>query len=158
MHVVLRPMTEDAYQIYLREHEEEYARDRMITDRESFEEALKTTRAQHAVMLPQGLKTPDQFFFAVADKGSGRMVGYLWFSFRRASRELYLCHILIKEAERRRGYGRSVLEALDDKAKELGCRAIWLNVMAHNQGAIEFYRAQGYRVGAVHMSKHHDPD
>ena len=113
---------------------------------------LQTTWAQNAAMLPQGLKTPDQFFSAVADKGSGRMVGYLWFSFRRASRELYLCHILIE------GYGRSVLEALDDKAKELGCRAIWLNVMAHNQGAIDFYRAQGYRVGAVDMSKHHDPD
>jgi ribosomal protein S18 acetylase RimI-like enzyme len=151
-------MTEDAYQIYLREYEEEYARDRMITDRESFEDALRTTRAQHAAMLPQGLKTPDQFFFLVADKGSGRAVGHLWFSFRRASRELYLCHILIKKAERRRGYGRSVLEALDDKAQELGCRAIWLNVMAHNQGAIDFYRTQGYRVGAVHMSKHYDPD
>jgi predicted acetyltransferase len=110
-------MTEDAYQIYLREHEEEYARDRMITDRESFEDALQATRAQHAAMLPQGPKTPDQFFLVVADKGSDRMVGYLWFCFRCASRELYLCHILIKEAERRRGYGRSVLEALDDKAQ-----------------------------------------
>jgi ribosomal protein S18 acetylase RimI-like enzyme len=61
----------------------------------------------------------------------------------RQPRTLSLSH-LGKEAERRRGYGRSVLEALDDKAKELGCRAIWLNVMAHNQGAIDFYRAQGY--------------
>jgi ribosomal protein S18 acetylase RimI-like enzyme len=151
-------MTEDTYQIYIREHEEEYARDRMITDRESYEHALQATRAQHAVMLPQGLKTPDQFFFLIKDEGSARVVGYLWFSFRRASRELYLCHILIKEAERRRGYGRSALEALDDKAKELGCRAIWLNVMAHNQGAIDFYRALGYGVGAMHMSKHYDPD
>jgi ribosomal protein S18 acetylase RimI-like enzyme len=150
-------MTEDTYQTYLLEHEEEYARDRMITDRESFEDALRTTRAQHAALLPQGLKTPDQYFFVVEDKGSARAVGYLWFAFRPANRELYLYHILIKETERRQGYGRSVLEALDEKAKELGCRAIWLNVMGHNQGAIDFYRAQGYRVGALHMSKQCDP-
>src|SRR5262249_57599553 len=99
-------MTEDAYQIYLREHEEEYARDRMITDRESFEDALRTTRVQHAAMLPQGLKTPDQFFFVIADKGSGRVVGYLWFSLRRPSRQLYLCHIFINEPDLPRRYRR----------------------------------------------------
>ena len=54
MHIVLRPMTEDTYQTYLREHEEEYARDRMITDRENFEDALRTTCAQLAALLPQG--------------------------------------------------------------------------------------------------------
>ena len=43
MGVVLRPMTEDTYRTYLPEHEEEYARDRMITDQESFEDALRTT-------------------------------------------------------------------------------------------------------------------
>jgi ribosomal protein S18 acetylase RimI-like enzyme len=154
--IVLRPMTEDAYQTYLREHEEEYARDRTVTDRENFEDALRSARAQHAALLPQGLKTPDQYFFLVEDKGSARIVGYLWFAFRPANHELYLYHILIKKAERRQGYGRSVMEALDEKARELGCRAIWLNVMAHNQGAIDFYRAQGYRVGAVYMSKHRD--
>jgi hypothetical protein len=79
-------MTEDAYQIYLREHEEEYPRARMITDQES----------SRMPMLPQGLETPDQFVFVVGGKGSGRMVGYVWFSLRRASRELYLCHILVR--------------------------------------------------------------
>jgi hypothetical protein len=52
-------MTEDAYQIYLREHEEEYPRARMITDQES----------SRMPMLPQGLETPDQFVFVVAGKG-----------------------------------------------------------------------------------------
>jgi ribosomal protein S18 acetylase RimI-like enzyme len=158
MPIVLRPMTEDTYQIYMREHEEEHARDRMITDRESYEDALRITRAQHAALLPQGLKTPEQYFFLVEDKISARLVGYLWFAYRPANQELYLYHVLIKEAARRQGYGRSAMEALDEKARELGCRAIWLNVMAHNQGAIDFYRAQGYRVGAVHMSKHCERD
>ena len=52
MDIVLRPMTEDTYRSYLREHEEEYARDRMITDRESFEEALQHDRDQHHACCP----------------------------------------------------------------------------------------------------------
>ncbi len=155
MDVVLRPMTEDAYRSYLREHEEEYARDRMITDQESFEEALHTTRAQHEALLPDGLSTPGHQFFTVEDDRGGH-VGYVWFFVRPSSSELFLYHILIHPSERRKGYGQSALAAIDQKAKELGCRAVWLNVMAHNQGAIDFYLAQGYRIATVHMSKHLD--
>src|SRR5271155_1487676 len=118
---------------YLREHEEEYARDRMITDRESFEEALRTTRSQHEAMLPQGLRTPGHYFFTVEDEEEGREVGYVWFACRPPGVQLSLYHILIKQADRRRGYGRSVLSAIEERAKELGCQVVWLNVMGHNQ-------------------------
>lgn len=158
MRVILRPMTEDVYQTYLQEHEEEYARDRVITDQESFELALRTTRAQHEAMLPQGLRTPGHYFFTVEDEEQNRVVGYLWFACRQPNSELFLYHILIKPASRRQGYGRLALQAVDEKAKELGCRAIWLNVMAHNQDAIAFYHANGYRSAAMHMSKHFEID
>jgi len=156
MGVVLQPMTEETYRTYLPEHEDEYARDRMITDRESFEEALRTTRAQHEALLPQGLSTPGQYFFTIEDESLGQQVGYVWFACRPPSSELFLYHIRINEAERRQGYGKAALAAIDQKAKELGCRAVWLNVMAHNQSAIDFYRSQGYRVAALHMSKQWD--
>jgi ribosomal protein S18 acetylase RimI-like enzyme len=156
MGVVLRPMTEATYGEYLREHEEEYARDRMITDWESFDDALRTTRAQHEALLPQGLNTPCHYFFTIEDENLGQPVGYVWFTCRPPSEELFLYHIRINEAERRKGYGRSALAAIDARAKELGCRAVWLNVMAHNPSAVEFYKAQGYRIAAMHMSKHFD--
>jgi ribosomal protein S18 acetylase RimI-like enzyme len=152
MPVALRPMTPAVYQAYLQEHEEDYARDRMITDRQSFEQALQTTRAQHQATLPQGLQTPDHYFFTVEDEQ--RPVGYVWFSCRPSTGQLFLYHILIKAPERRRGYGRLALQAIERKAQELGCRAIWLNVMAHNPGAIDFYLANGYQTAAIHMSKH----
>jgi RimJ/RimL family protein N-acetyltransferase len=143
MNVVLRPMTEETHRTYLREHEEEYARDRMTTDRESFAEALRTTRDQHAALLPQGLSTPGHYFFTVEDESRGRQVGYVWFACRPPSQELFLYHIRINEAVRRQGYGQAALAAIDQKAKELGCRAVWLNVMAHNQGAIDFLPVPG---------------
>jgi hypothetical protein len=78
-------MTEDTYRTYLRDHEEEYARDRMITDLESFDEAMRTTRAQHEAQLPQGLSTPDRYFFLVEDESRSGTVGYLWFADRPSS-------------------------------------------------------------------------
>src|SRR5277367_4671861 len=110
--VVLKPMTEETYQIYLRQHEEDYARDRMTTDRETFEEALRTTRAQHEAMLPQGVRTPGHYFFTVEDPDRGQLVGFLWFACRATDGTLSLYHILIQEAERRKGYGRLTLDAV----------------------------------------------
>jgi ribosomal protein S18 acetylase RimI-like enzyme len=154
MGIVLRHMTEETFQAYLREHEEEYARDRMITDQESYDEALRTTRAQHETLLPQGLSTPGHFLFTVEDESRGLAVGYVWYACQPRSQELFLYHIVINKAERRQGHGQSALVAVEQKARELGCRAVWFNVMAHNQGAIDFYQAQGYRIAAMHMCKH----
>jgi GNAT superfamily N-acetyltransferase len=154
MRVALRPMNEETFRVYMREHEEGYARDRMIVDGETFDEAMRKTRAQHESELPEGMLTPGHYFFTVWDEERNGEVGYVWLARRTASPEvLWLFHILIKEAERRKGYGRLMLAAMEEKAKELGCRVVWLNVMGHNSGAMEFYRACGYRVGAVHMNK-----
>lgn len=152
MAITLRPMSEEIFSTYLREHEEEYARDRMITDGESFEEALKTTRAQHEALLPGGLGTPGHYFFIVND-GNDRHVGYVWFFIASVKRELFLYHIFISQAERRKGYGRLVLSEIERKARESGCRVIWLNVMGHNRAARDFYAACGYSEAAVHMNK-----
>jgi GNAT superfamily N-acetyltransferase len=113
MQVVLRPMIEEIYLAYLSQHEQAYARDRMITDRESLEDALRTTRAQHQALLPQGLLTPNNHFYTVEDETRNERVGSVWIAY------------------------------CPEKARELGCRAIWLNVMAHNQSGIDFYLAQG---------------
>jgi ribosomal protein S18 acetylase RimI-like enzyme len=157
MHVVLRPMMDKSFGAYLREHEEEHARGRMISDRESFDQAIRTTRAQHEAMLPRGLLTPGHYFFTLHDERDDRLVGYVWFAITDTNSQLSLYHIAIHKADRRKGYGRATLAAAEEKAKELGCRVIWLNVFGHNSEAIEFYRACGYGVGAMHMNKFLDP-
>jgi ribosomal protein S18 acetylase RimI-like enzyme len=157
MPVILQPMTQETFHTYLREHQAEYARDRMITDHETFEAALQTTRTQHESMLPHGLQTPGHYFITIHDEHQNNQVGYVWFACHPSTRELSLYHILIKPADRRKGYGRSTLSAIEDKARELGRTVIWLNVMAHNQPAIDFYRACGYHVAAMHMNKFLNP-
>ena len=156
MRVALRKMTEEVYRIYMPEHEEEYARDREITDYETFGEALRVVREQHKALLTHGLKTPNHYFFTIEDEERNEGVGYLWFKHHPGSREVFLYHILIREPERRKGYAREALQLLDRKAKELGGSIIWLNVMAHNPAARELYLSQGYKVAAMHMNKRLD--
>lgn len=46
MRVVLQPMTEEIFRTYMSGHQEEYARDRVISDGEILEGALRTVRTQ----------------------------------------------------------------------------------------------------------------
>ncbi len=45
---------------------------------------------------------------------------------------------------RRKGYGRLMMEAVEQRIKEKGCHRINLQVRAANKGVIEFYEAIGY--------------
>jgi ribosomal protein S18 acetylase RimI-like enzyme len=45
---------------------------------------------------------------------------------------------------RRKGYGRLMMEAVEQRIKEKGCHRINLQVRAANKDVIEFYQAIGY--------------
>jgi ribosomal protein S18 acetylase RimI-like enzyme len=146
-------MDDGAFRIYLQAHEQEYARDRMITDYQTLEEALATTRTQHTAMLPHGLQTPGHFFCTACDADRDIEVGTVWFACPESSVELFVYHIQVHPERRRQGYGRAILGAIEERAKELGRRVVWLNVMGHNHSAIDFYLACGYRIAAMHLNK-----
>ena len=53
----------------------------------------------------------------------------------------------------RRGLGREILLALEQRAAELGFRTVALDTTRQQEAAIELYRAQGYRevrTGVLH--------
>ena len=45
----------------------------------------------------------------------------------------------------RRGYGTAVLQALEARARELGCRTLHLDTTARQAGARRFYEKHGFR-------------
>jgi GNAT superfamily N-acetyltransferase len=58
---------------------------------------------------------------------------------------LYLEDLFVRPAHRGRGIGRSLLAALEQRAREAGCGRLEWAVLDWNESAIEFYRRFGAR-------------
>ena len=63
--------------------------------------------------------------------------------------ELQILTVATAKSARRRGFGRALLEALDEYAKENAIALISLEVRESNTAAIELYRGAGYSVAGV---------
>ena len=57
--------------------------------------------------------------------------------------EMFLYELAVDEAARRQGIGRSLVEALAERARELGCYAMWVGVEPDNDAALRTYAAAG---------------
>jgi len=59
----------------------------------------------------------------------------------------------VEEMFRGRGYGRSIMLLLEEKAREMGLKSLGLHVFGSNQVARRLYEAVGYEVTNVNMKK-----
>jgi len=57
-----------------------------------------------------------------------------------------LAQLYLLESHRGMGLGRHMLRHVEARARELGRRALWLQVNKKNAAAIEFYRSTGFEV------------
>jgi ribosomal protein S18 acetylase RimI-like enzyme len=92
-------------------------------------------RLHHADQLPG--------FLALEDGTPGALLTY-----RVADRELEV--VTLHAAQPGRGLGSRLLESAREKARELGCRRLWLITTNDNEPAIQFYRRRGMNLVAVH--------
>jgi N-acetylglutamate synthase-like GNAT family acetyltransferase len=49
-----------------------------------------------------------------------------------------------------RGYGSALLDAVEHAAIDAGCTRLWLITTNNNERAIDFYRAHGFEIVAIH--------
>jgi len=57
-----------------------------------------------------------------------------------------LGQLYVLESHRGMGLGRFMLGHIESRARELGCRSLWLQVNKQNTGAVGFYTAAGFEV------------
>jgi ribosomal protein S18 acetylase RimI-like enzyme len=95
----------------------------------------------------------DGHVILLADK-AGRAGGYLWYEiqhkhtdslFINERRAIFVHHLYVAPAWTRKGIGRAFVTALKSALKTHNCRNIELDTLSQNAGAIEFYRALGFR-------------
>jgi ribosomal protein S18 acetylase RimI-like enzyme len=59
--------------------------------------------------------------------------------------EMFLYELAVDAGSRRHGFGRSLVEALADLARERGCYGMWVGVDADNVAALRTYERAGAR-------------
>jgi ribosomal protein S18 acetylase RimI-like enzyme len=90
-------------------------------------ESIEKSKEAHALLLPQGLQTPDQFFMHLQDADSRLNIGALWWaeSDQAGQRQAYVYNIEIEDHARRRGYARAAFHELERVAREHGVHHLY---------------------------------
>jgi ribosomal protein S18 acetylase RimI-like enzyme len=76
----------------------------------------------------------------------GEVIRQAEMSFRHGYEMVYLHHISVRPAYRRRGVGRALVEALRAAGNELGIDLMALDVWSFNEDARAFFRQQEFTV------------
>ena len=142
--VTLRPMTGAEFAGYRDQLVTAYAQD--MIDAGAFTDpaaSLAASEQSTVELLPDGVDTSGQHLWTAYD---GRQVtdsvGILWIAVDGPKAFIY--DIEVREEQRRRGYGREVLDAGARAALDLGATTLGLNVFGHNEGALALYERAGY--------------
>lgn len=153
--IELVPLGADGFRAFVEEAVPAYAADKVASGEWSAEQSLELARASLANHLPQGLATPDHFFFAMRDTETAENVGLIWIGaqVRAGKRIAYVYDVSVKPPFRRKGYATHAFLALEEKVRTLGMSGIGLHVFAHNSGAQALYRKLGYQLTDINMFK-----
>ena len=121
----------------------------------SLAESIEKSKEAHALLLPQGLQTPGQFFVRLQDADSGSDLGTLWWaeSDQAGRRQAYVYNIEIEIPARRRGYARAAFQELERVAREHGVHHLSLHVFGHNHAARRLYDELGFEPTSITMRK-----
>lgn len=151
--VRLVPMTGGEFETYLEKTVPEYAADKVRAGDWSEEDALERSRKSYATLLPQGVKTENNYLFRIQLEGSGEKIGVIWMKHEAPRPHGFIFDIVLDEAQRGKGYGKQAMLALEEFGKGLGLENIGLHVFAHNPAAMRLYERLGYEVSSQNMVK-----
>ena len=152
--VQLRPMSEAEFDSYMRQAVPSYAQAHIEAGDVDPGEALARAQADYDALLPEGLRTRDQYLWTIADDAH-EAVGMMWFEVRERERgrSAYIFDIAIREDRRRRGYARIAMSLLEERLNAMSIGRVSLNVFGNNHAARTLYEAMGYRVTGIGMTK-----
>ena len=89
-------------------------------------------------------KLGQTWIFLEGETFAGYIVLTLGYSFEYHGREAFIDELYVEPPFRRRGIGRKAMQFVEERAREMGVRAIHLEVDPGNDSASELYRRAGY--------------
>ena len=149
------PFTEPDFHAWLIEAIPSFALANVEDGSWTLAESIEKSKEAHAALLPQGLRTPAQFFMHLHDADSGERVGMLWWveADKAGKPAAWVYNITIEEAARRRGFARAAFVELEQVAREHGIHELGLHVFGHNHGARRLYESLGFEPTSLTLRK-----
>ncbi len=150
----LRPMTPSEYAAWLDESIPAYAEDKVASGQWSQAESLALSQENNDELLPQGLQTPDNYFYSIVD-AQGDAVGMLWFAvqIKFNSRIAYVYDVSVTPERQREGHAQRAFAALDAEVQKLGLSGVALHVFGVNTGARALYAKLGFEPTNINLFK-----
>jgi ribosomal protein S18 acetylase RimI-like enzyme len=150
--VRLRPMTESEFPAFQEGEVGAYAQEQARNLRTTLEDELAQAREWIGKVLPDGIRTIGHHFWVLVDDQDA-VLGHVWADVNEAQHFAWILSVEIGAAYRGQGYGRRMLELLEDELRPLGVQRIGLNVFADNTVAQHLYERLGYRVTNFNLQK-----
>jgi ribosomal protein S18 acetylase RimI-like enzyme len=152
--IQLIPFDQNDYHTWREQAEKEYAADIILAGNHNASEAAEKSRNDFETALPDGLASPNQWIYSIANE-AGEKVGMIWFQCieRSMHKEAFILDLVVFEPYRRKGYAHQAMQAIEEVARQHGMDRIALHVFGHNSGAIRLYEKLGYAATNIQMAK-----
>ena len=120
----------------------------------SLPEARRQAAEDHERLLPQGVRTPGHYLWTAYE--GAEPVGDLWLHVETKpdGPHAFGYGIDVRSELRRRGYGRAIAAAAEQKCREMNVVSIGLTVFGPNRAAQSLYEDLGFEVTVLQMRKH----
>jgi ribosomal protein S18 acetylase RimI-like enzyme len=145
-------MTESEFPAFQEGEVGAYAQEQARNLRTTLEDELAQAREWIGNVLPDGIRTSGHHFWVLVDDQDA-VLGHVWADVNAAQHFAWILSVEIGAAYRGQGYGRRMLELLEDELRPLGVQRIGLNVFADNTVAQHLYERLGYRVTNFNLQK-----
>jgi ribosomal protein S18 acetylase RimI-like enzyme len=157
----------DAYKAYFIE---DYAQEIMDNYGHSNLVALQMAKDAIKASFPHGITSDNEVLFAIditaIDTGEGvdksaiqlnderaQLAGYLWRIKNDTDNSCFISDFYILPEMRSKGLGKLAIAALERDLKEEGIQQIKLRVAYQNMRATQLYKAMGFTITGINMSK-----
>ena len=94
---------------------------------------------------------------AVVAESEGRLVGFAAAEYMAWNRRAVIWHLYVAPDSRGQGVGTRLLDSVDDFARDMGARCLWLETQNVNAPAVRFYLRSGFTLCGLDTSLY-DPD
>lgn len=152
--VRLEPMSDEEYADFRVRSEVSYAAAIAGSRAVPISEARRQAAEDHERLLPEGVRTPGHYLWTAYE--GGEPVGDLWLHVETKpdGRHAFGYGIEVRPELRRRGYGRAITAAAEQKCREMNVVSIGLTVFGPNKAAQNLYEDLGFEVTVLQMRKH----